>query len=154
MKVMEAFGIKPYTIRTDIHNSSFKDNAFDLSLTGCLFEHFIGNKEVKLKKENCKISKKIICQVPENNLIYNLFRCVYTLFKGKWSFGFEVPVSKKKLLELFKKSDCFFEGEEYTNIITSILTKLSEKNDFYQKFNFRPAFYKFFKYDVVIACKK
>lgn len=154
IKVANAFGIKPYAIRADIHNLPFKDNAFELSLSGGLYEHFIGKEQKDLIKENCRISKKILCQVPENNITYNLFRFFYTLIKGKWPFGFEVPVNKNDFVEIYNNLNCKVVGYEYSNLLTAIITKLADKFSFFQVLNFRPFIYKLFSYDIVIANDK
>jgi len=151
IRVANGFGIKPYAIRADIHNLPFKDNAFDLSLSGGLFEHFIGLEQEELIKENCRICKKVLCQVPENNLTYNLFRFFYTLLKGKWPFGFEASVNKDNFIKLLKKNGLKIIDKDYTNLITGVITKFADNNKFFTIFKFRPFILKLFAYDIIVA---
>lgn len=151
VKVHDSFGSKVYPVQADIHRLPFANRAFDVSLSGGLYEHFVGAEQEELIKENCRISSKVMCQIPEKNLTYAIYRAVYTFIKGKWPFGFEVPVTKKELKRLFEKAGCVIAGWEYNNLATAVFIKLADSWPVFKSITFRPFFFKLFAHDAVIA---
>lgn len=151
MKVHSKFGSEVYPVRADIHKLPFCDNAFDVALSGGLYEHFVGKEQEELIKENCRICLKVLCQIPENNMTYRLYRAIYTFIKGKWPFGFETPVSRGKLSELFKAAGCDIKGWEYNNLATAVIIRMADSRPIFRKFALRPFFFRLFEHDAVIA---
>jgi uncharacterized protein YbaR (Trm112 family) len=145
------FGSKVYPVQADIHCLPFLDRAFDVSLSGGLYEHFVGPEQEDLIKENCRISAKVLCQIPEDNFTYRAFRALYTLIKGKWPFGFEVPVTRRRLKQLFEGAGAKVAGWEYNNLATAVIIKLADSRPFFKTLAFRPFFFRLFAHDAVIA---
>jgi uncharacterized protein YbaR (Trm112 family) len=151
MKVHSRFGSKVFPVQADIHKLPFHDRAFDVSLSGGLYEHFVGKEQESLIVENCRISAKVLCQVPEDNFTYGAFRAFYTLIKGKWPFGFEVPVKRKRLKQLFESAGCSIAGWEYNNLATAVIIKLADSKPLFKSFTWRPFFFRMFAHDAVVA---
>lgn len=154
-KVHAAFGNRAYPVRTDIHRLPFKDNAFGVSLSGGLYEHFTGAEQEALIKENCRISKKVLCQVPWDNPTYWLYRWAVTVKNGfKWPFGFEAPVKRKKIISLYEGAGARFKGEDYGNLATSLIILSADKGGILKSFDKKPRFFRLFAHDIVIAVEK
>lgn len=151
MKVHSHFGSKVYPVQADIHNLPFIDRAFDVSLSGGLYEHFVGKEQEELIVENCRISGKVLCQIPEDNLTYKIYRSLYTLLKGGWPFGFEVPVSRKRLKQLFETAGATIAGWEYNNLATAVIIRMADSKPFFKRLDVRPFFFRMFGHDAVVA---
>lgn len=145
------FGVTPYAMQGEIHGLPFKDEAFELSLSGGLYEHFVGQEQEDLIAENCRISRKVLCQVPESSLAYKIYRKLVEWKFGEWPFGFEVPVSYSRLKSLFEKAGDVVLKRDYHNLASAGMMVLGERWKVFQRFGFRPFFFFLFRHDAVIA---
>ncbi|HTB33312.1 MAG TPA: methyltransferase domain-containing protein [bacterium] len=152
-KVFKAFGIQPFMIQGEIHSLPFKDGAFDLSLSGGLYEHFVGQEQQDLVTENCRVSKRVLCQVPEGSLAYWIYRRLVTLKMGKWPFGFEVPLQRRRLRELYEAGGAKVLAWDYHNLASAVLFSQARKRPWLQAFSWRPAPLYLLRHDAVLAAE-
>jgi hypothetical protein len=151
VKVFNNFGFMPFALRADIHCLPFKDRALDISFSGGLYEHFIGKEQESLIAENCRISNKVICQVPEDNIFYWIYRGMITIIHRRWPFGFEKPLKKKDVIGLYEKNGFVFMAKERHNIVTSFITQIGDKWKVASHFTIRPAIFNVFAIDILCA---
>jgi hypothetical protein len=109
-------GTQPYAVQAEIHNLPFRDRAFSLTLSGSLYEHFVGAEQETLVAENCRVSEHVLCQVSESTAAYWAYRRVYSLLKGGWSFGFEVPLAWERLEALFTRPSMRMAGRDWHSL--------------------------------------
>jgi hypothetical protein len=152
-KVFQAFGIKPFMIQGEIHSLPFKDGAFDLSLSGGLYEHFVGQEQQDLVKENCRVSKRVLCQVPEGSLAYWIYRRLVTWKMGKWPFGFEVPLTRRRLRWLYEAAGAKVLAWDYHNLASAVLFYQARKHPWIQALSWRPAPFYLLRHDAVLAAE-
>jgi len=103
-EALKLFGYKDniYYVRADVFSIPFLDKSIDIGITGGLLEHFNFFEQKNILKEIDRVCKIKIHQYPLNNVIYWLQRMIISLFnKGRWPFGKEVPISKKREKKLF-----------------------------------------------------
>ena len=88
-------------------NLPFKDKEFDLLVSSGLLEHFepLSKRQCEIIKEWSRIAKELLIVVPNKYCLFYWFWRLGKTFMGKWDCGFERPLSKKELLEIFKKSN-------------------------------------------------
>jgi uncharacterized protein YbaR (Trm112 family) len=149
-----AFDVVPYAIQAEIHTLPFHDAAFDLTLSGGLYEHFVDQEQAELVAENCRISKRVLCQVPENSLAYWVYRRVYSLLKGGWPFGFEVPLSWERLHALFTRPPFRLAGRDWHDLPSAARMVLGERWAWARAIPGRPRFLFLFRHDAVIAVER
>ena len=155
VKVHAHFGKKVFPVRADIHRLPFKDNAFGISISGGLYEHFVGEEQAALVRENSRISRKVLCQVPSDTPIYWIYRWMITLMnKGKWPFGFENPIKREKLASLYSACGVKITGYDYGNLATAAIVGAADVNPGFGKFDMKPFFYRFFEHEFVLSGEK
>jgi len=152
-KVYQAFGIKPFLIQGEIHSLPFKDGAFDVSLSGGLYEHFVGEEQQALVKENCRISKRVLCQVPEGSTAYWIYRRLVTWKFGKWPFGFEVPLTRRRLRELYEAGGAKVLAWDFHNLASAVLFHQARKHAWLQALSWRPGALYLVWHDAVLAAE-
>jgi ubiquinone/menaquinone biosynthesis C-methylase UbiE/uncharacterized protein YbaR (Trm112 family) len=99
-KIFAAFGLKPDLVQGDIRSLPFAGQTFDLTLSGGLIEHFAGEEQSRIMAEHCRVGTAALIQAPLSSPAYWMFRLGYTLYKGRWPFGFERPMTKRKIRKL------------------------------------------------------
>ncbi len=150
----DAFGVMPFAVQGEIHGLPFKDRAFDLSLSGGLYEHFVGQEQEALVAENTRVSKRVLCQVPEDSMAYRIYRRLVEWHFGKWPFGFEVPVSRLRLRQLFSKAGGKIAREDYHNLASAVMMVAGERWAWARALAVRPFFFYFFRHDAVVAVER
>lgn len=153
-KVYKAFGLKPFLIQGEIHSLPFRDDAFDVSLSGGLYEHFVGEEQEALVKENCRISRRVLCQLPEGSLAYWIYRKLVTLKFGKWPFGFEVPLTRRRLRELYEAGGVRIAAWDFHNLASAILFAAARKRPWLSNLAWRPGVLYLLRHDAVLAAEK
>ncbi len=153
-KVYKAFGLKPFLIQGEIHSLPFQDDAFDVSLSGGLYEHFVGQEQVDLVAENCRISRRVLCQVPEGSLAYWVYRKLVTWKLGHWPFGFEVPLSRARLRELYEGAGTRIRAWDFHNLFSAIVFAQARKRAWMSKLAWRPWALYLLRHDAVLAADK
>lgn len=148
------FGVKPYAIQAEIHGLPFHDAAFGLTLSGGLYEHFVDDEQAQVVAENCRISQKVICQVPESTAAYWIYRKVYSALKGGWPFGFEVPVAWARLKALFTREPFHMVGRDWHDLPSAARMLLGERWAFARAITWRPILLFLFRHDAVIAVER
>lgn len=98
--IFAAFNLRPDLVQGDIRSLPFADRTFDLTLSGGLIEHFAGEEQTRIVAEHCRVAGTVLIQAPLSSPAYWLFRLGYTLYKGRWPFGFERPLTKRKVRQL------------------------------------------------------
>jgi hypothetical protein len=150
-----AFGLKPYAIQGEIHGLPFHDGAFDLTLSGGLYEHFVDDEQAQVVAENCRISRRVLCQVPESTVTYWIYRKVYSALKGGWPFGFEVPVGWSRLKALFTRPPFRFVGRDWHDLPSAARMVAGERWSWARALAWRPSLLLFpFRHDAVIAVER
>lgn len=119
-KLFEKYNVKGNFIQGDVRKLPFKNNEFDLVLSGGLLEHFEEKDILKILDEKKRVSKYVLTQIPVNNIPYWIVRVIITILKKGWPFGFEKPVSIKKNIEMQKKQGIEIIGKEYHDILTAV----------------------------------
>ena len=84
----------------------FKDNEFDIVLSGGLIEHLTPEDKLKAMQEMYRVSKNLVIVIVPNahNVPYRIGKFWRELL-GKWAFGDENPLTKNELRSLTEKSD-------------------------------------------------
>jgi hypothetical protein len=151
-KVFRHFGHEPFLLQGEIHHLPFKDKAFEVSLSGGLYEHFVDAEQEQLVEENCRISRKILTELPEGSLAYWIYRKFFTWWWGKWPFGFEVPLSRKRLRFLYERAGARIKAWDYHNLATAALFAFSGRAPFLRPLaGLRPFFFYLLRHDVAAA---
>lgn len=114
------YGEKGHFILGDAFKLPFKDNFFDLTISGGLLEHFSEEDAVKILQEKRRVSKYILSQVPINTLAYWILRMIVTVRKLGWPFGYEKPMNRKQLERIYAQTGIKVIDEQYHDILTSI----------------------------------
>ncbi|HTB21329.1 MAG TPA: methyltransferase domain-containing protein [bacterium] len=154
VRFFRLFGVTPYAIQAEIHKLPFKDAAIDLSISGGLYEHFVGEEQEQVVEENCRISRRVLCQVPESSAAYWGYRRLYSLLKGGWPFGFEVPVSWGRLKALFTRGTFRLAGRDWHDLLSAVRMVVGEKRAWARAVTARPFFFYLFRHDAVIAVER
>jgi uncharacterized protein YbaR (Trm112 family) len=154
MKVFKSFGLQVYPVMGDVHCLPFKDNAFDGSLSGGLFEHFVGPEQEALVRENCRVSRRVLCQLPASSLAYWTYRKILTWKEGKWPFGFEEPLKRSRMRTLFEIAGTRVRAWEFNNIASAALFQLAERHPWMQAWLRRPWPFYLFRHDLILAAEK
>lgn len=150
--VFRHFGFEPFLIQGEIHGLPFADRAFEMSLSGGLYEHFVGEEQEALVAENCRISRKVLNEIPVGSLTYWIYRNFFTWLWGKWPFGFEVPLSKSRLRWLYERSGAEVKAWDYHNLGTAGSLALGERIPALVGLAaFRPFFYYLLRHDLCVA---
>ncbi len=122
----------------DTKNLPFKDKTFDLVFSGGLLEHFKENDTLRILSEQKRVSKYILTQVPISTPAYWIFRILITLIKFGWPFGYEKPMNKEKLMEMYKKQNIEIIDDDYHDLLTAIKFNIGAREN--KNFNFRKNF--------------
>lgn len=154
LRFFSQFGVKPFAIQAEIHRLPFNDGAIGLTLSGGLYEHFVGEEQEQVVSENCRISQKVLCQVPESTFAYWAYRKVYSALKGGWPFGFEVPVTWRRLQELFVRPPFRLAGRDWHDLPSAARMLAGERWAWARRFSVRPSFFYLFRHDAVIAVER
>lgn len=151
-KVYRAFGVEPFLVQGEIHDLPFTDKAFAGSLSGGLFEHFVGDEQEKLVAENCRISRRVLCQAPESSLAYWFMRSVVSALNGfKWPYGFEVPLRRSRFRELFAKAGGRIRAWEFNNLASAMILRAGDRWPLFRAWTWRPSLWWLLRYDTVVA---
>lgn len=148
------FGVKPFALQAEIHHLPFHDGAIGLTLSGGLYEHFVGEEQAQVVAENCRISQRVLCQVPESTFAYWAYRRIYSALKGGWPFGFEVPVSWRRLAQLFTRPPFRLAGRDWHDLPSAARMLAGERWAWARRFTARPLFLYLFRHDAVIAVER
>jgi len=148
------FGVVPFALQAEIHALPFKDAAVDLSISGGLYEHFVGEEQEQVVAENCRVSRRVLCQVPESTLAYWIYRRLYSLIKGGWPFGFEVPVRWGRLRALFERGEFAMAGRDWHDLASALRMIAGERFAAARAVTARPFFLYLFRHDAVIAVER
>jgi|GEM_PF-3459546 len=154
VRFFKLFGVAPYAMQAEIHHLPFKDAAIDLTISGGLYEHFVGEEQVQVVAENCRISKRVLCQVPESSAAYWIYRRLYSLYKGGWPFGFEVPVSWSRLKGLFVREPFRVAGRDWHDLFSAARMVVGDRRSWARVVTARPFFFYLFRHDAVIAVER
>jgi hypothetical protein len=152
-KVYAAFGMTPFLIQGEIHSLPFKDGAFDVSLSGGLYEHFVGQEQQDLVTENCRISRRVLCQVPEGSTAYWIYRQLVTWKMGAWPFGFEVPLSRRRLRELYEAAGARVVAWDFHNLASAVVFSQARRWPWLSKLGWRPSALYLVRHDAVLAAE-
>ena len=148
------FGVTPYAMQAEIHHLPFKDASIDLTLSGGLYEHFVGDEQVQVVEENLRVSRRVLCQVPESSAAYWAFRRIYSLAKGGWPFGFEVPLSWGRLKALFARGPFRAAGRDWHDLVSAARMVIGDRRAWARAVTARPFFFYLFRHDAVIAVER
>jgi hypothetical protein len=154
VRFFRIFGVTPYAIQAEIHQLPFKDSSMELTISGGLYEHFVGEEQEQVVAENCRVSRKVLCQVPESSAAYWIYRRLYTLLKSGWPFGFEVPVSWSRLRSLFVRKPFVLAGRDWHDLPSAARMLIGERWAWARMFTVRPILFYLFRHDAVIAVER
>jgi hypothetical protein len=150
-QVFRQLGFEPFLIQGEIHHLPFKDRAFEVSLSGGLYEHFVGDEQQALVAENCRISQRVLNELPESTLAYWAYRKILTWHWGRWPFGFEVPLTRARLRGLYSSAGMQIRGWDRHDLATAALFVAGERWPWLRRFTWRPGIFHIFRHDVVVA---
>lgn len=154
MAFFKFFGVTPYAMQAEIHRLPFKDASIDLTLSGGLYEHFVGDEQVQVVEENLRVSRRVLCQVPESSAAYWTFRRVYSAYKGGWPFGFEEPLSWGRLKALFARGPFRMAGRDWHDLVSAARMVVGDRRAWARVVTARPFFFYLFRHDAVIAVER
>jgi len=118
---------KAYFVLADGLALPFRDKSFDLSLSGGLIEHFDEEERQNIVHEHCRVSNKVLCQIPLNNPAYWVGRYLQCLFYRGWPFGYEKPSSLREIEKMFSAENFLVEFVSYHDLLTAAAFRLSKK---------------------------
>jgi hypothetical protein len=146
------FGFQPFLIQGEIHRLPFQDAAFEVSLSGGLYEHFVGAEQEALVAENCRISRKVLNELPVGSLAYWIYRKFFTWWWGNWPFGFEQPLSRRRLGFLYENAGAKVRAWDYYNLGTAAMLAASERLGALRPLlAFKPFFFYLLRHDLCVA---
>ena len=150
---MRAAGVDVDLVQGDAFRLPFRDGVFSLSSTAGLLEHFEEEKQREILREQARISSNILCQIPLDSPGYWILRKFIETRDGKWPFGVEKPLRKRKMFSLLRE-----EGwEPRAAAAQSLLTVLSlhvfkiRRAWFYRLFSWTE---KVLAYDLCVFCER
>jgi len=147
------YGIRGKFILGNALDLPFKDNYFDIAISGGLLEHFSEKDALKILSEKARVSRYTLTQVPINTLAYWLMRSIVTLIKGGWPFGYEKPMNVTKLQKMHKRLNLKIIGEEYHDLISLFKFLIGRKTGY--NFNFKKNFLnRIFANEIAIIANK
>ena len=153
--VFRHFGFEPFLLQGEIHHLPFQNSAFEVSLSGGLYEHFVDEEQVQLVAENCRVSRKVLNEIPVGSLAYWLYRKFFTWWWGNWPFGFEVPLSKSRLRWLYESQGMDVKAWDYHNLATAGLGALGERMPALRGLAaVRPFFFYLVRHDLCVAVER
>lgn len=152
-QVYRAFGLEPFLIQGEIHSLPFRDGAFEVSLSGGLYEHFVGEEQEKLVRENCRISRRVLCQLPTSSLAYWTYRRLVTWKLGRWPFGFEVPLKRRRLRQLYEGAGARVLAWDFHNLASAMLFAAARRFGRLSRLTWRPALLWLLRHDAVLAAE-
>lgn len=118
-KLFASFGEKCQTIRGDAMNLPFADGGFDVVLSGGLLEHFKPDEQQKIVHEQCRVGKKVLCQVPASTPAYWKMRILLTVRYLGWRWGWEKPMSLDQLQALFAAENFKIVDKDFHNLFSA-----------------------------------
>lgn len=97
-KLFDHFGESCTLVKASIDSMPFRDNAFELSLSAGVIEHYPTPQE----RMNCflvhtAVARKAFVQAPVSSPCYWMSRTIYTAINRGWPFGFERPVTMREM---------------------------------------------------------
>jgi len=101
-ETMRQIGVDADFVQGTAMNLPFKADAFDLSSTAGLLEHFLRPDQDLILKEQARSSRHNLCQAPIDTPWYWMLRKYVEWRQGKWPFGFEVPLKPAFLRQILK----------------------------------------------------
>jgi hypothetical protein len=149
-RVFLEFGLNPFLIQADIHRLPFRDSAFDLTLSGGLMEHFVGADQEQVVAENCRVSRRVFCQVPASTFAYWTMRKLLTWWWGKWPFGFEVPLEAGRLEALYRGAGAVPVAWDFSNLASALVFVGGNRAAWLRNWRWRPASWRAFKVDDIL----
>jgi hypothetical protein len=69
-------------------------------VSGGLIEHFAGADQDAVVREHGRVANAVLIQAPASTPAYWLFRGLYSLRPGGWPFGYERPLTRRRLSRL------------------------------------------------------
>jgi len=119
-ELFNRFGESAYFIVGDGLSLPFNDRYFDLSISCGLIEHFKGFDQGKIVSEHCRVADNVLCQVPTSSVTYWLQRSGISIMNNGWPFGYEKPISSKKMKTLFREYGFKSELAGYHDLLSVI----------------------------------
>lgn len=120
-------GVEGKFIQGNAMKLPFKDNFFDLTISGGLLEHFSKENALKIFQEKVRVSKYLLTQVPINTPSYWFMRAIVSIIHRGWPFGYEKPMSVKTLENMYIHTGIKIIDKEYHDILTSTKFWLGHK---------------------------
>jgi hypothetical protein len=153
--VFKHFGFEPFLLQGEIHQLPFHNAAFEMSLSGGLYEHFVGEEQIQLVHENCRVSQKVLNEIPVGSFAYWIYRKFFTWWWGQWPFGFEVPLSRPGLKALYENEGMTVRAWDYHNLATAGLGALGDRAAIFRPLAaWRPFFFYLFRHDLCVAVER
>jgi len=151
--LFEALGEEAVFVYADAADLPFVDNAFDISLSGGLIEHFVGDTQTAIIREQYRCARYPIYQFPAQSPMYWVQRGLISMLNGfKWPFGYECPVGKKTFFSHLPStvSSDFW----YHDFLTAFCFRYSTKLNFLPKLRSKTFFNRMFLTDYVFGIRK
>lgn len=152
--IMDAFKVPAQAVVGDIYQLPFKNNAFDLTLSGGLIEHFVDQAQQRVISEQCRVATHTLMEAPVDAFGYWSFRIVYTVLKRGWPFGFEKPVRRHQLRKWLELQNMEIIGEGGHDIASAMEMLGRKKWKWFPKLHHWPLLAKITEHDLIIGAKK
>jgi len=124
MKNSNGLDTKSNIFLASITDTPYKNDAFDITMSFGVNEHFEGNDRQKILDEMIRITKMdgmIIVLVPNKMCFPYVFGMGVRKILGKWRFGLEIPYSKNEIKRLAKKTGVKIEHMESNRFLSSFV---------------------------------
>lgn len=153
-KLFASFGEECRMVRGDAMRLPFAEGEFDLVLSGGLLEHFRPHEQQKLVREQCRVAKNILCQVPASTPTYWTMRMLLTARFLGWRWGWEKPMNLNRLKDLFATEGFKVVDADFHNLFSAGFLLF-----FPQYYNlipkaFLPPLRWLFRHEVAVLCQK
>ena len=96
--LFDHFGESCTLVHSSIESHPFKKDAFDLSLSGGVIEHYrTPGERLACLKTHLEVADQAFIQAPVNSVCYWAQRAMVTVIKRGWPFGYENPVTAREM---------------------------------------------------------
>ncbi len=134
-KLFKKYNEKAIFVCGDALNLPFKDKSFNLTISGGLIEHFNNLNMQRIIEEKKRVSNYVLTQAPISTPPYWIMRTLITIAKQGWPFGYEKPLTRSKLEDIYIKAGLKILDEDYHDVLTAVKFTYGVKKG--KKLNFK-----------------
>lgn len=119
------FGESCTLVHGSIESHPFKDNAFNLSFSGGVIEHYhTGEERLACMEAHLDVAERAFIQAPVNSPCYWLQRALVTVMERGWPFGYERPVTIREMYQLAKLAGAKIAHTDYHFFLNALIFRI------------------------------